>query len=173
MALLLCTAACESHRLNQRTRSFWLPGFIGLTGACMFFLLADFRCNPSHFFQEISLRPQRIVTYSSDSSHIFYFIWLAAQVAFGASAAFMSRRAGGSRRARILAGALPGTVIVGTYVLLIPVTARFTGGAATSSFAAYLVAAVIVWVMAPAIAVLIGAAPFLREPAIETSLVQH
>jgi hypothetical protein len=77
--------------------------------------------------------------------------------------AFLSSRAGGCRSARLLAGAFPATVIVGTYVALVPILARISGGAFTSPLAAYRGSAMVVGVAAPAIAVLAGALPFMRE----------
>jgi len=100
---------------------------------------------------------------NSGSLHSFYFVWLSAQVAFGALGALFSRRAGGTCTERIVAGAFPAVVIVGTYVALMPVTSMFSGRAATSPFPAYLASAMLVWVAAPAFALLLGAAPFLRE----------
>jgi len=84
-------------------------------------------------------------------------------VLFGALGALFSSRAGGTRTARIFAGALPAIVIVGTYVALMPFTSLFSGKAATSSLPAYLASALFVWVAAPTVALLLGAAPFIRE----------
>jgi len=163
MAMLLCTAASEAKRLNRRTRCFWLPGFVSLTAASVWLFDIDIVYDPSLFFRQISLHPQDLLRWNSASPRSFYFMWLIAQVAFGALGAFFSSRAGGTRSARFLAGAFPAMVIVGTYVGLVPITARISGQAFTSPLAAYLGSAMLVWVAAPAIAVLAGASPFLSE----------
>lgn len=167
MALLLCAAAFERNQLNQRTKCFWLPGLLGLIQATMFLFAMDTIYDPSRFFREITLRPQQLLQFNAPSQRMFYLVWLLVQVAFGAVAAYFSQRAGGSRAVRIFAGALPTTVILGTYVLLIPITSRFTTKASTSPLGVYLASAMLIWVAAPVIAVFAGALPFLREPSLE------
>ena len=163
MAIFLCTAASEANHLNQRTRRFWLPGFVSLTAAGLFLIAADIVYDFSLFFRQVTLHPQDLLRWNSGAPHWFYLVWLFAQVALGALGALFSARLGGSRTARIAAGALPAIVIVGTYVALVPITNRIAGTAFTSPLPAYLASAMLVWVAAPAIAVLAGALPFLRE----------
>jgi len=163
MAMLLSAAASEAKLLNRRTRCFWLPGFVTLTAATFLLFDVDIVYDPSLFFRQISLHPQDLVRWNAESPRSFYFLWLIAQVAFGALGAFFSRRAGGTRAARFVAGAFPAMVVVGTYVVLVPITARISGEAFTSPLAAYLGSAMLVWVAAPAIGVLAGALPFLSE----------
>lgn len=164
MAMLFGAASSETNRLNQRTRSFWLPGFGSLTAACLLLLALDTLYTPWRLFLEISLHPQDLLRLNSGSPHFLYFGWLLAQVVFGALGALFSRRAGGTRIARIVAGAFPAVVIVGTYVALMPFTVMFSGKATTASLRAYAVSAMLVWVVAPGLTLLLGAAPFLREP---------
>jgi len=164
MAMFLCTAASEANRLNQRTRSFWLPGFVSLNAAILFVFAADVVYDPFLFFTQVSLHPQDLLRWNSGSPRWFYLVWLFAQAAFGALGALFSARLGGSRAARIVSGALPAIVIVGTYAALVPITNRITGHAFTSPLPAYVASAMLVWIAAPAIAVLAGALPFLGEP---------
>ena len=164
MAMFLCAAASEANYLNQRTRRFWLPGFVSLTAAGLFLFAVDIVCDSSILLRQVSLYPQDLLRWNSGSPRLFYLVWLFAQVVFGALGALFSARLGGSRTARIVAGAFPAIVIVGTNAALVPVTNRIAGQAFTSPLPAYLVSAVLVWVAAPAIAVLAGALPFLGEP---------
>jgi hypothetical protein len=166
MAMLLCTAASEAKLLNRRTRCFWLPGFVSLTAATVLLFDVEIVHDPSLFFSQISLHPQDLLRWNSASPRSFYFLWLIAQVAFGALGACFSGRAGGTRSARFVAGAFPAMVIVGTHVVLVPITARISDEAFPSPLAAYLGSAMLVWVAAPAIAVLAGALPFLSESSI-------
>jgi hypothetical protein len=163
MAMLLCAAASEVKRLNRRTRCFWLPGFVSLTAASVLLFDFDFLYDPSPFFRQISLHPQDLLRWNSATPRSFYFAWLIAQVAWGALGALFSSRAGGTRLARFVAGAFPAMVIMGTYVVLVPITARISGQAFTAPLAAYLGSALLLWVAAPAIAVLAGAWPFFSE----------
>jgi hypothetical protein len=162
MAMLLVAAASESNRLNHRTRSFWLPGFVSMTAATLFLFAADIVSDPFLFFSQISLHPQDLLRTNS-GPRWFYFVWLLAQVLFGALGALFSRRAGGTRTSRIVAGALPAIIIVGTYVVLIPFTSKFSGNAAISPLPTFVASAMFVWVGAPAVVLLLGAAPFLKE----------
>jgi len=163
MAMFLGTAASEANRLNQRTRGFWLPGFVSLNAAILFVFAADVVYDPFLFFTEVSLHPQHLLSWNSGSPRLFYLVWLFAQVAFGALGALFSARLGGSRTARIVAGALPAIVIVGTYAALVPINKRIAGEAFTSPLPAYVASAMLVWIAAPAVAVIAGALPFLRE----------
>lgn len=163
MAMLLGAATSEANRLNQRTRSLWLPGFVSLTAATIFLFLVDIVYNPSLFFREVTLHPQDLLRTNSEAPRSFYFAWLFAQVLFGALGALFSRRAGGTRTSRIVAGAFPAIVVVGTYVALMPFTSVFSGKAATSPLPPYVASALFVWVAAPAVALLLGATPFIRE----------
>lgn len=162
MAMLLGAGASEANRLNQRTRSLWLPGFVSMTAAAAFLFAADIVSDPFLFFRQISLHPQDLLM-NAESPRSFYFVWLIAQVLFGALGALFSRLAGGTRTARIFAGALPATILVGTYVALTPITSVFSGKSTTSPLPVYVASALCVWVAVPGVALLLGAAPFVRD----------
>ena len=167
MAMLLCTAASEANRLNQRTKSFWLPGFVSLTGAMLFLLAADLMHSPSILLTEIGLQPRDLVQFNSGPAHSVYFPWLVAQVAFGALGASLSRRAGGNRAERIAAAGLPVIVIVGMFAVVLPISFLIERGVTPAPHPAYVAVNLLVWVLAPAIALLLGAAPFLKEPKLQ------
>ena len=167
MAMLLCAAASEASRLNQRTKCFWLPGFVSLAGAVLFLLASDLVYGPSILLSEIGLQPRDLVQFNSGPGRSFYFTWLAAQLAFGALGAFLSRRAGGSRAARIVAAALPVIVISGMFAVVLPINFLIMRGLTPAPHPLYLATNLLVWVLAPAIGLLLGAAPFLREPKLQ------
>lgn len=162
MALLLAAAAYESNRLNQRTRSVWLPGFLSLTAASLFLFAEEavLAHDPSFFFTNISLRPDHL---SSSASRWFYFAWLLAQTLCGAFAAYVSRRAGGALRARIVAAAFPALVMLGLWVVVIPVSALAEHNTFLWNHPLTFLLGVFIWVVPPAIALLAGAAPFFRD----------
>lgn len=168
MAMLLCAAASEANRLNQRTKCFWLPGFVTLSGAILF-LLADIMFGSSMPLPEIGLQPPDLVRLNYGPARSFYFTWLAAQLAFGALGAFLSRRAGGSRSARILAAALPAVVILGTFAVTLPISLLIERGVAPAPHPAYLAMNLLVWVLAPAVALLVGATPFLGKSSLRVA----
>lgn len=166
MAMLFCAVASESNRLSLRTRNFWLPGFISMTAVGLFFVAADVMYgphDPSYFFTKISLHPQDILGLHAGPARSFYFAWLVAQILFGALGAFFSRRAGGTRGARIAAGALPAITIFGLCALAVPISFLLERKTVAQPAQAQLALGIFVWGVAPAITMLLGTFPFLRE----------
>lgn len=163
MVMLLCAARSEANHLNQRTRSIWLPGFISLTAASLFLFAEEFVLahDSSFYFTDISLRPDHL---SSGLPRLFYVGWLLAQVLCGAVAAYLSRRAGGSLRARVVAAAFPAIVMFTLWALVIPVSALAEHNTFLWNHRLYYLLGVFAWVVPPAIALVAGAVPFLRDP---------
>jgi len=171
MALLFCSVAEESNRLSPRTRSFWFPGFISMTAAGLFLFAAGFMSgpyDPSYFFTKISLHPQELLRLDSAPLRTFYLAWLLAQILFGALGAFFSRRAGGTRAARIAAGSFPALMIFGLCALAVPISFLVAVSSVLADKAlpahAPLALGIFVWGVGPAITALLGAAPFLNKP---------
>jgi hypothetical protein len=166
MALLLCVAASEANRLNLRTKSLWLPGFVSLLAASLWMFAEEIVLvhDPSFYFTDLSLRPSHLI---SGLPRWFYVTWLLAQVPCGAMGAFLSRRGGGTRTARILAGAFPALVMSLICCLVIPISAFFEHNTFVFSHPSRAVSAVLIWVGIPAVALLLGAAPFLSESTLQ------
>jgi hypothetical protein len=93
----------------------------------------------------------------------FYIGWLLAQVACGALGASLSRRSGGTHIARIVAGAFPAIVMFGLCAIVIPVSALFERNAHVLWHPGLVALGVLIWAAVPAVALLLGAAPFLKE----------
>jgi hypothetical protein len=162
MAMLLCAARSEGNRLNQRTRSILLPGFVSLTAATLSVFAAEMVLvhHPSYYFTDISLRPDYIVRPAS----WFYFGWLLTQILCGAVGAFLSRRAEGTLPARVVAATFPATVMLALWAVVIPVSALVEHNGFLWVHPLYYLTGVFIWVVPPAIALVAGAAPFLKEP---------
>jgi len=64
MALLLCAVASEANRLNLRTSSLWLPGFVSLTAASLLMFAEEIVLahDPSFYFTDISMRPSHLIS---------------------------------------------------------------------------------------------------------------
>jgi hypothetical protein len=167
VAMLFAAAASESSRLSPRTRDFWLPGFVSMTAAGLFWLAADFVYDPSYSFTKISLHPLDLVRSHAGPARSFYFAWLVAQILFGALGAYFSRRGGGTRAARISAGALPAIMLFGLGALAVPISFLIARKTGAQPVQAHLALGIFVWGVAPAITMLLGVAPFLREPSVE------
>ncbi|MGO9088973.1 MAG: permease prefix domain 1-containing protein [Candidatus Sulfotelmatobacter sp.] len=144
----------KEQTMNQRTRSLWLPGLASFATASLFLLVLT----------RISMEPRVLVRLESGLGRSFYVGWLLAQVLFGALGAFLSRRAGGTRSARIVASAFPAIVMFGLWAFVIPVSAVLEHNAFVLRHPLYYSLGILVWVVAPAVTLLLGAAPFLKEP---------
>jgi len=167
MALLLGVAVSEANRLNLRTRSLWLPGLVSLIAASLFLFAEEIALahDPSFFLTDISLRPSHLIY---GLPFRFYIAWLVAQVLCGALGASLSRRGGGTRIVRIVAGTFPAVVMFLLCGLVIPFSAFFwEHNAFALSHPSRLTMGILIWVGAPAVALLLGAAPFLKEPTLQ------
>src|SRR5580704_18642670 len=162
MALLLCAVASEANRMNLRTSSLWLPGFVSLTAASLLMFAEEIRLarDPSFYLTEVSLRPGHLI---SGLPRWFYILWLLGQVLCGALGALLSRRGGGARATRVVAGAFPALVMFLLCGLVIPVSAIFEHNTIAASHPSRLALGIVIWAAVPAVALLLGAAPFLKE----------
>jgi len=157
-ALLLCAAATEASRLNQRTKSLWLPALTTFFGASLSLMLCQF----------LGMRP-RILWVGENAVIWLYWPWLLTLPIFGAAGAHLSSRAHGPVSVRITAGLSPALIMLIVMLLILPF------GLAIDGFHFFHLVGfgllLIGWVAIPASALLIGAAPFLRrsEPSREAA----
>jgi hypothetical protein len=163
MGMLLWVAASEMNHFSQRTKRFWLPGLSTMIAASLLLFVADIVYDWSRFFTQMGLRPQYLLQADSAPGRIFYGWWLLANFLCGALGAFLSRRAGGTRTTRVVTGAMPAMTMFGLCAVVVPITFLITRQAAPSLHPADVGWALCVWVVAPAIALLLGSAPFLRN----------
>jgi len=149
--------AKQEENMNNRTKGIWVPGLASLTAAMAFLMI----------LQLAGLQPIFIWLPSGPPLEL-YTPWLVAQPLFGAVGAYLSRRAGGDRRACLAAGLFPSMVM----------TVLFCVGFAVSLIVARqlppitLLAAfgqVSFWIILPGLALLVGALPFLKEPKFHAS----
>jgi len=152
----------EEGVMNQRTKSVWVPGFVSLTTAVLFMFGEEIVLmhDSSFYFTDLSLRPSHLI---SGLPFWFYCGWLCALVLCGSLGAFLSRRNGGTRAARVVAGAFPALVMFLLCGLGIPVSALLEHNAYVFYHPAGLALAILIWAGAPGLALLLGASPFLKE----------
>jgi len=154
LAVRISRAKHEKEQpMNHRVKSLWLPGLASLAAANLFLLLLT----------RISLQPQSLLRLNSGLGKSLYIAWIFAQLLFGALGAFLSRRAGGTRTARIVAGIFPAIVMFGLCAVFIPITAVAERNVFVLHHPLYYALGVFLWVVLPGVALLLGAAPFLRE----------
>ena len=139
--------------MNKRTKSLWLPALASFAAASLFLLVLT----------HISLQPRFLVRLPG-LGRSFYIEWLCAQILFGALGAFLSRRAGGTRTTRIVAGTFPAIVQFGLWAFWIPASALLEHNAFVLDHPLWYAFGIFIWVVPPGIALLLGAAPFLRQP---------
>lgn len=141
--------------MNQRTRSFWLPAFITLTAWVLF----------EAILAQTSYGPRMILGHPKMMDFIWP-IWLAGQPFLGAIGAYTSRRAGGTRFARLAAGLFPMVItfvgMAAGYVLILIawMRGRIDLGHIDLASAERLALGIIIL---PGLALLLGTLPFLRS----------
>ena len=149
----------KEEMMKQRTRTLWLPALISLAAA-MFFLMIS---------TQIALEPRVIAerfiilhtsTTSTSYSFAAYLPWLILLPFCGAAGAYLSRRAGGQRPVRLLAGLFPGIALFGlvSFLTLIGQIVPFQ-----HQWSAF-VTALLFLMVPPGIALFLGVMPFLKEP---------
>ncbi len=158
----------EEVTMNYRTKVLWLPALIAT--AISSGLLA--------LFQSAGLVPRFYWLTQGSGSHlffVFYFPWLCLLPLVGALAAFLSKHAGSRVIHRLLAALAPalGTlaaflaipfITLGIYTVMSLLHRRPAyGGFYPVLFLTAFLIYFLNWVLVPAIALLIGAAPFLRK----------
>lgn len=149
-------AKFEENLMNNRTKQLWLPGMAAFwaTMGCEVALsrIGDGPISGGHFFNPFN-------------SALFYSVWLLAQLACGALAAYLSRRAGGTRSTRVGAALFTSAILLTTMAIVITICAigRVTGLAFASLDFMLLIKPVATVVLLPSVAMLAGALPFLNE----------
>ncbi len=93
---------------------------------------------------------------------LFYWPWLAGLPLFGAIGAYLSRRAQGPIRARLVAAMFPALVMLITMCLILPYGLAISGVSFLQMV--HFGLALANWVALPSIALFLGTLPFLNEP---------
>lgn len=150
--------AKQEENMNDRTKGIWVPGLVSLTLAMAFLMILPVTGVQPRFIWMRSGPPLEL-----------YTPWLIAQPLFGAIGAYLSRRAGGDRRACLAAGLFPSMVMmvlfcVGFAVSLI--VARQLPPISTSAA----LGQICFWIVLPGLALLVGALPFLKAPRLRAPL---
>jgi hypothetical protein len=164
----------EEGNMNYRTKALWLPALGTFTLAMMLLTLLQISGFQPRFYW-LSKTGMGMQPYL-----MFYLPWLIALPLIGAVAAYCSQRAGGKPIHRLLAALAPPIGMLLFFLLIIPfillltymLMPLFLHGAghgripltvhAPPMIAA--VAALVNWVLLPAVGLLLGAVPFLRKP---------
>jgi hypothetical protein len=153
LAVEIQRATREENSMNNRTKTFWLPALTAFALASLFQLALT----------RIGAQPQSLVRLTSGLGAWLYAAWLLAQILCGAAGAYLSRRAGGTVLVRTFASVFPAMVMLGLWGVVIPVSAFLQNNVFVLRHPLYYASGVFRAVVLPAVALLLGALPFLRE----------
>lgn len=141
--------SAAKRRMKKRVQQLWIPGFLTFILFTLFLAIV----------QKAGLRPR--VVGSGPNAILFYVPWLAGLPFFGALGAYLSSRAGGSRRTMVLSSVFPVLAFAGTFVLMFPIdmVVKWIIGRKEYSFA--IVATTILrdgtsWLLLPGAALFLG-----------------
>jgi hypothetical protein len=140
--------------MNERTKKFWLPALASLAAACALVAVTA----------QLSYKPN-IVLLRSHAPTLVYPLWLLGQPLMGALGAYCSRRAGGNRLTRLTAGLFPSIVMFAVISIVAFAQGMSLGRGEFGRVDFTMLARALMGVIViPSAAMLIGAAPFLRDP---------
>src|SRR5438874_9024772 len=143
------TARAKENIMNDRVRQIWLPGFVALVlTTCLFALNEIFGPKP-WVFMKVGQLPMVV---------LFIPVLLSLPLV-GAVGAYLSYRAGGSRRAIFSSIVFPVLPFLASILVVLPVSLVFDRFIGHSPAPMALLMALPAWVLAPVVALLAGGLP--------------
>jgi hypothetical protein len=165
----------EEGIMNERAKGYWLPGLVCFT-ASMVLLMALQLSFPIQLplYPKSCLTPPEVgLTHSlcglwdtqmnPYTVAVPYMLWLLAQPIFGALGAYLSRRGGGERRARMVAGVFPALMFLFALGAVGVIAVFGERNRFVLEHPIYFATMIFPWVILPSLALALGAVPFLRE----------
>jgi hypothetical protein len=134
--------------MHNRIRQLWFPGFLTLTLSTGLLPI----------LLKLGLQP-RIVSWKGPDTILFYVPWLLTLPLFGALAAYISLRAGGSARAILFSGIFPMLSLAACFFVILPLSIVSDRSIAFHLTLSGFLGLLLSWVVAPGAALLIGALP--------------
>ncbi len=139
-------ARTKENIMNDRVRRLWLPGF--LTFVLSAGLLA--------LNQVFGPKPWALMRVGQPPIVLFFIPWLLSLPIVGALGAYLSHRAGGSRRAVFSSIVFPVLPFLGSILVVLPISLIFDRFICHNTAPISLVMALLGWVLAPGVALLVG-----------------
>ncbi len=152
LAKEISRAKSEATLMNDRTRSLWLPATANVIVASGLLMI----------LQKLAVQPR--VLWIGDMAIVLYLPWLIALPIFGAFGAFLAKRAHARFVNRLVVGLSPALAVLGAFALILPVSLLVDRHQVSDFPFAYFALTICNWVVLPAIALLTGTLPLLREP---------
>lgn len=149
LAAQVARAKSTEGLMNYRTKSLWLPALVTFLGATLSLTISQIAG-----IQPRMLWLDKLVMW-------FYLPWLATLPFFGGLGAYLSRRARGPILSRLAASLSPALIMLTVMCLILPWGLYVEGLHSLTLFGFGV--GLINWVAIPALALLLGAAPFLKH----------
>ncbi len=135
--------------MNDRVKQLWLPGFLTfLLSTCLLALNQIF-----------GPKPWALMKVGQLPMVLFFIPWLLSLPLVGAVGAYLSCRAGGSRRAIFSSIVFPVLPFLASILVVLPVSLVFDYFIAHNIAPMALLMALLGWVLAPGVALLAGGLP--------------
>ena len=100
----------SGHPMKKRLHQLWIPGFFTVVLSIVFLVT----------LQGLGFQA-RVVSWSGPRTTLLYLPWLLSLPFFGALGAYLSSRAGGSRRTVLLASTFPALALTGAFLSMFPI----------------------------------------------------
>jgi hypothetical protein len=154
------TARTKENIMNDRVRQLWLPGFLT-------FLVSTSLLALNEIFGP---KPWALMKVGQLPMVLFFIPWLFSLPLVGALGAYLSHRAGGSRRAVFSSIIFPVLPFLASILLVLPVSLILDRFIAHNIAPMSLLMALLGWVLAPGVALLAGGLPiqFLLSRRLDT-----
>jgi hypothetical protein len=150
LSRLIQTARTKEKVMTNRVKQFWLPSLLTLLLSMGLLMLVQlFGPNPWIIARKSAwslIAPVAVI----------YLPWLFSLPLVGAIGAYLSNRAGGSRRARLSAIVFPVLPYLAFFLVALPVTAIFNDRLGHNIMFLALFVGLLAWVLAPGAALLAG-----------------
>jgi hypothetical protein len=143
------TARMKESTMPNRVKQFWIPGFLA-------FVLS---MGALALMQKFGPKPWVLVWSSHLPVSMLYIPWLLSLPLVGAIGAFLSHRAGGSQRAVLSSVVFPVLPFLVATLVVLPVSLILDHFIAHNIAPAALLMALLSWVLAPGVALLVGGLP--------------
>lgn len=134
--------------MNYRTKTLWIPAMMTLLAASLSLMI----------LQKTGFRPNLI--WKGPIAVLFYVPWLASLPLAGAVGAYLAQRAHAAVSRRLLVATSPALLLLMVMSIILPLELIVDGFWWFRLI--YFAVAAVNWVAVPGVALLIGAAPFLR-----------
>lgn len=150
LSRLIQTARTKENLMTNRVKQFWLPSLLTLLSSMGLLMLVQF-FGPNPWVMARKSTWSLIAPVA-----VVYLPWLLSLPLVGAVGAYLSNRAGGSRRAMLSSIVSPVLPYLAFFLLALPVTAIFNDRLGHNIMFLALFVGLLAWAVAPAAALLTG-----------------